>query len=179
MSVYKVDPSHSHVEFIVRHLMISKVRGSFGTFEIQLEVDDASHLPTSVVAEIDAASIDTKVADRDAHLRSADFFDVEKFPQLTFKSTNVSGSGDEFTVEGDLTIHGVTKRVALTGTFEGSGKDPWGNERVAYTAKTKVNRKDFGLNWNQALEAGGVMVGENVDIELTVEAIKAQTAAAV
>ncbi|HET9030761.1 MAG TPA: YceI family protein, partial [Candidatus Aquilonibacter sp.] len=109
MSTYAVDPTHSHVEFTVRHLMISKVRGSFGTFDVQLEVDDASHLPTKIAAEIDAASIDTKVADRDAHLRSADFFDVEKFPKLTFTSTAVHGAGEEFTVDGDLTLHGVTK----------------------------------------------------------------------
>ena len=179
MSTFVADPTHSHVEFTVRHLMISKVRGSFGSFRVNLEVDDATNLPTSVSAEIDANSIDTKVADRDAHLRSADFFDVEKYALLEFKSTTIAGTPEEFTINGDLTIHGVTKPVTLAASFEGRGNDPWGNERAAFSAKTKINRKDFGLNWNQALEAGGVMVSDTVDIELTIEAVKAKTPAAV
>ena len=179
MSTFVADPTHSHVEFTVRHLMISKVRGSFGSFRVTLEVDDATNLPTSASAEIDANSIDTKVADRDAHLRSGDFFDVEKYALLEFKSTTIAGTPEEFTINGDLTIHGVTKPVALAASFEGRGNDPWGNERAAFSAKTKINRKDFGLNWNQALEAGGVMVSDNVDIELTIEADKAKPPAAV
>ena len=179
MTAFALDPLHSHVEFTVRHLMISKVRGSFTSFRVDLDVDETTNLPTSVKAEIDANSIDTKVADRDNHLRSADFFDVEKFPTLSFTSTKISGAGDEFTIHGDLTIHGVTKPVTLKATFEGRGKDPWGGERVGYSAETKISRKEFGMTWNQALETGGIAVGDEITISIAIEAVKVQTPAAV
>jgi polyisoprenoid-binding protein YceI len=179
MSSYSTDPAHSHVDFSVRHLMISKVRGAFETFTVTLEVPDGSKRPSGVRAEIDAASIDTRTADRDSHLRSADFLDVANYPTLTFVSRNVSGNEDNFGIEGDLTIHGVTKPVTLKAEFEGGGTDPWGNERIAYSASTKINRKDFGLTWNQALETGGVVVGDELEISIQLEAVKAKEPAVV
>lgn len=179
MSTFSLDPTHSSVEFLVRHMMFSKVRGSFGSFTLALDVDDATNLPTSVSAEIEAASINTNVADRDAHLRSADFFDVEKFPKLTFRSTKIGGDASAFTIEGDLTIHGTTRPVTLNASFDGRAKDPWGNDRIGYTANAKINRKEFGLGWNQALETGGVLVGEDIEIVLTIQAVNAKTPAAV
>ena len=125
-------------------------------------------------AKIAIASIDTSEAKRDAHLKSADFFDAEKFPEMTFKSKRVEGKGPSFKLIGDLSLHGETKEVSFDVTSEGVGKDPWGNERQGFTAKTHINRSDFGLKWNQALEAGGVMVGEKVEIEVEVSAIKAK-----
>jgi polyisoprenoid-binding protein YceI len=160
-------------------LMISKVRGAFESFTARIEVPEGSKLPTAVTVEIDANSIDTRVADRDNHLRSADFLDVANHPKLTFTGTKISGNESAFTIEGDLTIRGTTRPVTLKAEFEGGGKDPWGNERIAYSASTKISRKEFGLTWNQALEAGGVAVGDEVDISVQVEAVKAQAAAAV
>jgi polyisoprenoid-binding protein YceI len=175
-ATYTVDPAHSTVEFIVRHLMIAKVRGRFTTFTGQVELPAVGDLPSSISATIEASSIDTREEQRDTHLRSADFFDVEKFPQLTFQSLRIHGEPDEFTIEGDLTIHGVTHRVKLNGTFEGRATDPWGNQRVGYAAHGKISRKDFGLTWNAALETGGVAVSDEVRIELNVEAILQQKA---
>lgn len=171
---FGVDAAHSNVEFIVRHLMISKVRGRFAAVTGSVEVPAGSDLPVSVNVDIDAASIDTREAQRDAHLRSADFFDVENYPQIAFRSTAVEGTPASFRVHGELTLHGVTRPITLEATFEGRGRDPWGNDRVAYSAHAALNRKDFGLTYNQALETGGVMVGEEVRIELNVEAVKAQ-----
>jgi polyisoprenoid-binding protein YceI len=168
---YALDPSHSTVEFIVRHLMISKVRGRFSRFQGFIDLAPGSDLPEAIDVSIDAASIDTRDEQRDAHLRSADFFDVEAFPSLAFSSTRVEGTAEEFTVYGNLTIHGVTKEVALRGTFAGRGNDPWGGRRAGYSAHAKINRKDFGLTWNAALETGGVMVSDEVAIELNVEAV--------
>jgi polyisoprenoid-binding protein YceI len=176
---FNADPVHSHVDFAVRHLMISKVRGAFESFSAQVELPEGSKLPSSIGAEIDATSVDTRNADRDNHLRSADFFDAATFPKLTFVSTKISGSDTNFTVEGDLTIRGTTRPVSLQAQFEGSGKDPWGNERVAYAATTKISRKEFGLTWNQALETGGVALGDEIEISLQIEAVKAQEPAAV
>ncbi len=176
MSTFTLDPTHSSVDFSIRHLMISKVRGSFGSVAAELEIDEATSLPTSVSAEIDVASVDTKVADRDAHLRSADFFDAENFPKLTFRSTSVSGSPEGFEIHGNLTIHGVTKPVTLAAEYDGRTTDPWGNDRIAYSAKTKIGRKEFGMTWNQALEAGGIMVGDDVEIALSIQAVKAKVA---
>lgn len=170
-SVYSIDAAHTTVEFIVRHLMISKVRGRFGAFEGTIELAPGSDVPRSIGVKIDAASIDTREPQRDAHLKSPDFFDVENFSQLTFVSNRIEGAPDDFRIHGDLTIHGVTREVVLNGSFEGRGSDPWGGERVAYTANTNVNRKDFGLLWNQALETGGVVVSDEVRIELNVEAV--------
>ncbi|HYF45928.1 MAG TPA: YceI family protein, partial [Acidimicrobiales bacterium] len=164
---------HSEVGFSVRHLGISKTRGRFGAFTGTLKIDAENPSNSSVEVEIDAASIDTKDAGRDEHLRSADFFDVEQFPTLTFRSTAVRGEGSDWVVEGDLTIRGVTRPVVLETELVGLQRDPWGNDRVGFAATTEVNREEFGLTWNAALETGGVLVGKTVKIHLDVEAIKA------
>jgi polyisoprenoid-binding protein YceI len=169
--LYTLDSSHSSVEFIVRHLMISKVRGRFGAFAGRVELAPGSDVPAAIAATIDATSIDTREPQRDAHLKSADFFDVENYPQLTFESTRIEGTPDAFTIHGNLTIHGVTREVALAASLEGRGADPWGGQRVGYAAHTTINRKDFGLNWNAALETGGFVVSDEVRIELNVEAV--------
>ncbi|HUA08328.1 MAG TPA: YceI family protein [Candidatus Acidoferrales bacterium] len=174
MATFALDPAHSSVDFTVRHMVFSRVRGSFQKFSVNLEVDDATNLPIAVSATIDATSIDTNVADRDAHLKSPDFLDAEKFPAIEFLSTKISGSPDAYTVDGTLTIHGVTRPISLKATVDGRGKDPWGNDRIAYSATAKINRKDFGLTWNQALETGGVLVGEELEIALTIQAVNAK-----
>ena len=171
---FAIDASHSNVEFVVRHLMISKVRGRFPGVSGTIEVQAGSDVPAAVAVEIDASSVDTREPQRDAHLRSADFFDAATFPELTYRSTRVEGTAAQFRVYGELTLHGVTKPVVLDGTFEGRGRDPWGNDRLAYSAHANLSRKDFGLTWNQALETGGVMVSDEVRIELNVEAVKRQ-----
>jgi polyisoprenoid-binding protein YceI len=169
--LYALDTTHSTVEFVVRHLMISKVRGRFAAFGGSIELAPGRDVPEAVSASIDVSSIDTREDQRDAHLRSADFFEVEKYPTMTFESTRVEGSPDAFTIHGNLTIHGVTREVSLAGSFEGRGGDPWGGQRVGYSAHTTINRKDFGLTWNAALETGGVVVSDEVRIELNVEGI--------
>jgi polyisoprenoid-binding protein YceI len=177
-TIYALDRAHTTVEFIVRHLMITKVRGRFTAFDGQIELASNTDLPLSIAATIDAGSIDTREEQRDAHLRSADFFEVEKFPHLIFESTRISGTPDDFTIDGKLTIRGVTRDVNLTGSFEGRATDPWGGSRIGYAAHTTINRKDFGLAWNAALETGGVVVGDEVRIELNVEAVLAEKTAA-
>ena len=169
--LYTLDSSHSTVEFVVRHMMIAKVRGRFAAFEGSIELAPGSDLPQVVNATIDVASIDTREEQRDTHLKSADFFEAEKYPALTFQSTRVEGAPGDFKIYGNLTIHGVTREVALAGSFEGRGSDPWGGQRVGYTAHTTINRKDFGLGWNAALETGGVLVSDEVRIELNVEGV--------
>lgn len=169
MRTWQVDPSHSTIGFSVRHLMISKVRGRFGAFSAELK-DDGGF--SAVTASIETGSIDTREDKRDAHLRSADFFDSEKHPKMTFESTRVEQRNDgRYVVRGDLTIRGTTKEVAMDVELLGKAKDPWGNDRVAFTGKTTIDRVEFGLTWNQALEAGGILVGEKVDIELEVQFI--------
>lgn len=170
-TLYALDPAHSSVEFTVRHLMISKVRGRFAAFQGSIELAPGSDVPQSIGVSIDAKSIDTREEQRDNHLRSADFFDVEKYPKLTFESTHIEGTAGDMRVTGNLTMHGVTKEVTLKAEFEGRGSDPWGGQRVAYSAQTTVSRKDFGLTYNQALETGGVMVSDEVRIELNVQAV--------
>ncbi len=174
-TTWNIDPVHSVAEFKVKHMMITNVKGQFTGVKGTLTLDENDLLNSHVEATIDATSINTRDADRDTHLKSADFFDVEKFPTLSFKSTNVARSqDDELTVTGDLTIHGVTKSVTFA--IEGPtapGKDPWGNTRIGVEATTKINRKEFGLTWNAALETGGILVGEDVTITLDVEFIKA------
>ncbi|MBV8067301.1 MAG: YceI family protein [Candidatus Eremiobacteraeota bacterium] len=172
-TVYAVDPVHTTVEFIVRHLMIAKVRGRCTAFSGQIELAPGSDLPAGISATIDAGSIDTREEQRDAHLRSADFFDVEKFPQLIFESTRIDGTPQSFSIDGRLTIHGVTRDVTLNGSFGGRATDPWGGLRVGYAAHGTINRKDFGLAWNAAMETGGVVIGDEVRIELNVEAVLA------
>ncbi len=170
---WKIDTTHSQIRFSVRHLMIAKVHGRFAKWSGDLQIDDADPTKSSVKVEIDAASIDTQEEKRDAHLRSADFFDTEKFPKLTFvsKKVEVDKHGKITKLVGDLTIKDVTKEVALEVEEQGRAKDPWGGERTAYEAKTSINRKDFGLHWNVALEAGGVLVGEKIEIGLEIEAV--------
>ena len=175
---YTIDPSHSGIHFTVRHLVISKVRGAFGRWQGTVDFDDKDLASSKVSAVIEAASIDTREPKRDEHLRSADFFDVERFPELRFESTSIERDGDEYRVHGDLTIHGVTHPVLLAVEALGGGKDPWGNERLGFQARTTISRKDFGLTWNQALEAGGVLVGDKIEIELDVQAVKARAAQA-
>jgi polyisoprenoid-binding protein YceI len=167
---YAIDPAHSSVAFIARHMMIAKVRGHFNAVTGTIELASSGNVPTRIEAAVEAASIDTREPKRDGHLKSADFFDVEKFPQLTFRSTRIEGREPSFRVYGDLTIHGTTREVTFETTFEGAGPDPWGKQRVGYEARAKISRADFGLNWNQALETGGVLVGDEIQIELSVEA---------
>jgi polyisoprenoid-binding protein YceI len=169
-SIYILDRAHTTVEFVVRHLMIAKVRGRFTSFDGQIELAPGSDLPISIAATIDAASIDTREEQRDGHLRSSDFFEVETYPHIIFESDRIIGAPQDFTVYGKLTIRGITRDLELHGSFEGRATDPWGGSRVGYAAYGTINRKDFGLNWNTALETGGVLVGDEVRIELNVEA---------
>jgi polyisoprenoid-binding protein YceI len=175
LETWNYDPVHSDIGFSVRHLMISKVRGHFKKWSGTLAVDE-SNLPASKVSvEIDAASLDTNEEQRDNHLRSADFLDVANYPAIQFESTGVQKTGDsELKVTGNLTIRGVTKPVVLDVEYLGRTKDPWGGERAGFTAQTAIDRKDYGLTWNMALEAGGIMVGDKVEINLEIEAVKAQ-----
>lgn len=172
---WNVDTSHSSVGFTVRHMVITKVRGQFKTWSATLSVDEANLADSKVQVEIDVGSIDTREEKRDAHLRSPDFFDAEKFPKMIFTSKKVVGQGDRFQVVGDLTLHGVTREVTLDVTREGTGKDPWGNERVGFSATGALNRSDFGLQWNQALETGGVLVSEKVELSIDLSTIKPKT----
>ena len=168
---YQIDASHSVVEFVVRHLGLAKVRGRFNTFEGTIVVADEI-ADSSVKVSIDSASIDTRDAGRDEHLRSPDFLDAPNNPKVTFTSTAIREQGGDWAVDGDLTVAGQTRPVSLTVEFEGSAVDPWGNTRIGFSAETKINREDFGLTWNQALEAGGWLVGKEVKIELSVEGVK-------
>ncbi|MFS8636528.1 MAG: YceI family protein [Gemmatimonadota bacterium] len=178
-STWTIDASHTLVEFAVKHMMIATVKGRFGDVTGTIVLDEGAIENSSVEAEIDVASIDTRNADRDAHLRSADFFDVENHPKMTFKSRRVEPQGaGRFRVVGDLTIRGTTREVVLDVEDQGRGKDPWGGERAAFSATTEIDRTDFGLTWNAALETGGVLVSDRVRISLEVEAVKAQDQAA-
>jgi polyisoprenoid-binding protein YceI len=170
---WEIDSSHSGVHFSVRHMVVAKVRGQFARWSGSVLAEEGDFARATVNVVIDASSIETGVADRDTHLKSADFLDVANFPELTFKSRRVEKQSDEaLRVTGELTIRGVTREVVLDVEYAGSTKDPWGNERAGFTAKTAIDRKDFGLTWNQVLEAGGVMVGDRVAIEIEVEAVK-------
>jgi|HubBroStandDraft_4_1064222.scaffolds.fasta_scaffold699153_1 polyisoprenoid-binding protein YceI len=171
--VYDLDQAHTTVEFIARHLMITKVRGRFSSFTGALTVAEVPE-ESSVEVTIDAASVETSQEQRDAHLRSADFFEVEKYPTVTFKSTSVRLDGDAWKVTGDLTLHGVTRPVVLDVEFDGANTTPWGTQAIAFSASTEIDREDWGLSYNQALETGGVVVGKKVRIELNVEAILRQ-----
>ena len=173
-TTYSIDKAHSEVTFQVRHLL-TKVRGRFSDFNGTIEYDEENPERSVVDVQVKAASIDTNEADRDAHLRSADFFDVEKTPAITFHSTEIRGDANgRFAVTGELTIHGVTRPVTLETTLLGTAKDPWGNQRIAFEAETTINRKDFGLTWNAALETGGFLVGDDVKISLSVQAVPAR-----
>jgi polyisoprenoid-binding protein YceI len=171
---WKIDPSHSAVEFSARHLMITTVKGQFAEFDGTISFDPATPATGSAQVTIAASSITTRSDDRDTHLRSPDFLDVEQFPAISFVSTGVeqlAADGTSFTVVGDLSIHGVTRPVRLATSFEGQGTDPWGNARAAFLATTTIDRRDFGLVWNAALESGGVLVSNEIKLTLDVQAI--------
>ena len=170
---YAIDPAHSRIGFVARHAMVTKVRGSFNEFEgtgyFDAEDPSRSHLQLT----IKAASIDTRNADRDAHLRGNDFFDMQAYPEITFTSTAVEHvDGDSYRVTGDLTIKGVTRPVTVDFEYTGTAIDPWGNRRLGFEGRTTVNRKDWGVTWNAALEAGGVLVSEKVTLEFEVAAVR-------
>ena len=167
--VWTIDPAHTVVGFAARHLVAAKVRGSFKTFSGKIDIA-ASAEDSSVEVSIDAASIDTGVADRDAHLRSPDFLDTENFPTLEFRSTAVRSTGSSYEVDGELTIRGVARPVTLQMAYLGVMSDPWGNEKAMFSASTEIEREEWGLTWNQALEAGGWLVGKTVSIELEIQA---------
>ncbi|CAN5829814.1 YceI family protein [soil metagenome] len=176
-TTWKIDPTHSSVEFAVRHLMITTVRGRFTGIQGTVVDDGSDPAKSAVEVVIDPATIDTREPQRDAHLRSADFFDVEKFPTLTFRSTGLDGrAGERFKLSGELTIHGVTRPVVLDVESEGQVKDAWGGLRSGFTATTRIKRSEFGLTWNQLLEAGGVTVSDDVKISLDVQLIHSLSA---
>jgi polyisoprenoid-binding protein YceI len=176
---WQIDKAHSDIHFTVRHMVITKVRGRFLKWDGTLTLDEQDWSKSRVEVAIDAASISTNDEKRDAHLRSADFLDAEKFPKLTFKSTKVeTGKGDKLFVTGDLTIRDVTKAVTLEVEKLGKAKDPWGNNKIAFNGKVAIQREEFGAKWNQALETGGVLVSDRVDIELEVQAVRAAASAA-
>ena len=165
-----VETSHSSAAFTVRHAGISKARGTLAITEGVVTIGD-DLASTTVTATLDAASVDTKDAGRDGHLKSADFFDVETYPTWTFTSTSIAPRGDDYVIAGDLTIHGVTRPVELVTEFNGAATDPFGAARIGFSAKTEISRKDFGLTWNAALETGGVLVSDTVKIALEIEAV--------
>jgi polyisoprenoid-binding protein YceI len=170
-TTWTIDPGHSVVELAVKHMMFSTVKGRFRSVAGTIALDEANLSASSVTAEIEAASIDTGESARDTHLRSADFLDAERFPAITFRSTEVVSQGrGRFVVVGDLTIHGVTREVSLEAELVGTGTDPWGGQRAGFAATTTINRSDFGLTWNQALEAGGVLVSDQIKISLEIQA---------
>lgn len=173
-TTYQIDPSHSTASFSVKHMMIAKVHGGFEKLSGRFIYDKENLDKSTVEVTIDAASINTRESQRDAHLRSADFFDVEKYPTLNFVSTRFEKNGDDLKVVGNLTIHGVTKTVELDLEYPSEEqKDPWGNIKIGVSGKTKIRRKEFGLTWNAALEAGGVLVGDDIAITLDVQLVKA------
>lgn len=172
-ATYQIDPSHSHVEFAIKHLVVTTVKGRFNTFTGEIRFDPVNPAKGSVQVTIDADSVDTKDTKRDEHLRSNDFFGVGDNPKLTFVSTRVEPRGDNrYYVTGDLTIAGITREVILDAEYNGGETSPWGQSVIAFSATTQINRKDFNINWNAALESGGVVVGENVKIALEVEAVR-------
>jgi polyisoprenoid-binding protein YceI len=174
VATWRLDPSHTSVGFAVQHLMIARVRGRFADVSGEIVIDDGDLRRSRVSVEIDAASIDTRDARRDEHLRSADFLHTTEFPSIRFESTSIRGSDEDgWQMEGALTIRGVTRPVVLAVEPHGALVDPWGNERRGFSATTKIDRRDFGLTWNQGLEAGGVLVGNEVRISIDVEAVRA------
>lgn len=170
---WNVDAAHSSLEFVVKHMMISKAKGVFNEFEAVIEANPDNLEDAKIEFNVDINSVDTRKKDRDDHLRSADFFDVENHPKMTFVATDIKKKSDNnYDVTGDLTIRGTKKPVTFDIDYEGSGKDPWGNEVAGFSGSTKINRKEFGLTWNTALETGGVMVADEVKINVEIEAVK-------
>ncbi len=169
---WEIDTTHSAIHFWVRHMVISKVHGRFARWTGGIELDEQDLSRSSVSVRIDASSIDTQSTDRDNHLRSPDFLDVAKHPEVTFTSKRIEKAGEAWRVAGDLSLHGTVREVVLEAEFAGIAKDPWGNERAGFSAKAALDRRDFGLTWNAALEAGGVLVGEKVEIGIELEAVK-------
>jgi polyisoprenoid-binding protein YceI len=172
---WAIDAAHSSVDFSIRHMMIANVKGSFHNFSATVEADVTDLTSADIDFSVELSSIDTRNKDRDGHLLSADFFDVEKYPAMTFRSTEIQKINEgEYNVTGELSLHGFAKQETFTVTFEGQGKDPWGNEKVGFSAQGSINRADYGLTWNSALETGGVLVGDKVKINLQIEASKAE-----
>lgn len=173
MATYKIDPAHSDVMFKVKHLMISTATGTFKKFDATLEINEEDFTQAKVTFEADVDSIDTKNEQRDEHLKSDDFFNAEKFPKMTFKSTKIEKSGaDEFKLIGDLTIRDITKPVELKVEYNGSTKDPWGQERMGFEVSGKINRKEYGLKWSAVTEAGGLVISDDVKLAMNVEMVK-------
>jgi len=173
VSKWAVDPTHSSIDFSIRHMMIAKVKGSFQAFEAEIEANPADLTTAKIKFSIDLTSVDTRNTDRDNHLRSADFFDVDNTPKMTFEANQIIGSGgDNYEVVGDLTLHGVTRSEKFAVAFEGAGKDPWGNEKVGFSATGSINRSDYGLTYNAALETGGILIGDEVKVMIEIEAAK-------
>ncbi len=171
---YELDRAHSSIEFVSRHLMITKVRGRFNDFEGRIHIDDRPE-QSWAEATVDVASLDTADERRDAHLRSPDFFDVERYPSLTFRSTRVEPAGDgSWKVHGELTVRDVTRPITLDVQFDGATSDPWGGQRIGFSAMTEVDREEWGLTWNQVLESGGLLVGPKVRIEVAVQAVRVE-----
>jgi len=174
VGVWSIDPTHTLVEFSAKHMMITTVKGRFGEVSGTIHLDESDPASSRVEVEIDAAGIDTRSEQRDQHLRSADFLDVEQYPRLTFRSTRVEGeirAGTDFDVVGDLTIRGVTREVVVSARLEGRGRDPWGGERVSFSGETRIDRESYGLTWNQALETGGLLVSKEIRISLEAQAV--------
>lgn len=173
---WQIDTSHSHIGFSVKHMMIATVRGQFHRYSGTLELDTADLTRSRITGEIEVASLDTRDEKRDEHLLSADFFDAATYPTITFVSRRIERAGDDYLVTGDLTMHGVTREVVLDAEFAGIHKDPWGGTRTGFTVTGTIDRKDFGLTWNAALETGGVLVGEKIKLALDVEAVLQEAA---
>ena len=172
-ATWKLDSSHSSVEFSARHMMFTTVKGRFADVEGSVTVNGEGPETAEVVVTMAASSIDTGTEQRDQHLRSPDFLDVEQYPTVTFASTGIAGDSEHFTMTGDLTIRGTTKPVTLAVTYEGTGKDPWGGERMGFSAVGKIDRREFGLTWNQVLEAGGVLVSNEIKIHIDAQLVRA------
>jgi polyisoprenoid-binding protein YceI len=169
---YKIDRSHTSIQFVVRHLVVTKVKGEFNEFSGTILYDDKDITKSSVEVTINTASIDTKEPKRDDHLRSPDFFDAAKFPQISFKSKRIEKTSDGYAVIGDLTMHGVTKEIRIPFSIAGVVTDPWGNVRLGLSGQTKLNRQDYGVSWSKKMDNGGLVAGDDVEIDLEVEAVK-------
>ncbi|HEV8021492.1 MAG TPA: YceI family protein [Candidatus Lustribacter sp.] len=171
---YSIDPAHSDISFAIRHLMLTKIRGTFHGLTGTIRLGESGDVPTKIEAEIDVTTVDTQEPKRDGHLQAPDFFNSAEHSKMKFVSTSINGSGSTFTVTGDLTLRGVTKSVTLNGTVAGHVTDPWGNDRIGWSATTRINRADFGITFNQPIAGGGVMLGDDVDVTLEIQAIPAK-----